>query len=151
MSEELHPVTKLLLARMQSHPEEFRDGYAGTEDYLVRPMSSEYRWAGVLDEINRCASDEDKQAIGVGLRGIRMAQAHEWVMDELLNGPARREEEKQRKEVQEKMYQTTQASLYAQASTPITSLFGSSDPYGQQDYSSQRSTLGGIWKKGLGF
>lgn len=75
----LHGVVELLLARMESHPEEFERGTS--------------RWNWMLEGVLAHCSEEERAALHVGLRPIRLQQLHEDVMDELLNGPDRRANE----------------------------------------------------------
>lgn len=79
MADKLHDVVKLLLARMESHPEEFERGSS--------------RWGWMLEGVLTNCSEEERAAIHAGLRPIRLQQLHEDVMDELLSGPERRAEE----------------------------------------------------------
>lgn len=98
----LHPVTELLLARMESHPEEFRDEYLMSQ---VKPSFKEGRWEPAIRSVQQWGAPEDTEALSAKLRGIYMDQAHEWVMDELLNG-----EERRRKEQSEREYYEQQAA-----------------------------------------
>jgi hypothetical protein len=77
MSEGLHPVVDLMLARMKSNPEEFADRYGG-------------RWSDTLMQITDCGSDAEIEAIREGTRSIILDKAHAQAMDELLNGEERR-------------------------------------------------------------
>lgn len=78
---EPHEVVKLLVARMESNPEEFDD--------------DEGRWAQWLDELLPFVTDEER----VMLRKPMMQTIHEEVMDELCNGEERRRKaEENRKE-----------------------------------------------------
>ena len=77
MSEELHPVVDLMLARMKSNPEEFAERYGG-------------RWSDILTHITDCGSDAEVEAIREGTRSIILDRAHAQAMDELLNGDERR-------------------------------------------------------------
>ena len=79
MANDMHEVVTLLLARMESHPEEF-----------ARGMS---RWGRMLEGVLTHCSEEERAILNAGLRSIRLGQLHEDVMDELLNGPERRAEE----------------------------------------------------------
>lgn len=79
MADNLHDVVKLLVARMESHPEEFGRGMS--------------RWGWMLEGVMANCSEEERAAIHAGLRPIRLQQLHEDVMDELLSGPERRAEE----------------------------------------------------------
>ena len=78
MSEERHPVVELLIARMESNPEEFGWG--------------EGRWDHLLGQVEEYSSDEERRAIRAALRPIHLDKAHEWMMDELFNGDERRAE-----------------------------------------------------------
>lgn len=79
MADDLHDVVKLLLARMESHPEEFGRGSS--------------RWGWMVEGVLTNCSEEERAALHAGLRPIRLQQLHEDVMDELLSGPERRAEE----------------------------------------------------------
>ena len=80
MEDEPHEVVTLLLKRMESHPEEFRIGDGPFHD----------RWYDHVNGIHAYGSEADKAALATGLRKIRLAEIHEKVMDELLNGDERR-------------------------------------------------------------
>lgn len=88
MEDEPHEVVKLLLARMESHPEEFRLGEQPFRD----------RWYDHVNSIQIFGNEADKAAIAEGLRKIRLAETHERVMDELLNGEDRRRKEEEDRE-----------------------------------------------------
>ena len=103
MSEELHPVVKLLLARMKSHPEEFVPE-KGDERYVTRGAEAD-RWWRAMSEVQEFANEQEKKAIAAKLRELRLQQAHEWVMDELCNG-----EERRRKEEEDRKYYLQQAA-----------------------------------------
>lgn len=78
---EPHEVVKLLVARMESNPEEFND--------------VEGRWAQWLDELIPFVTEEER----LMLRKPMMQSIHEEVMDELCNGEERRRKaEENRKE-----------------------------------------------------
>lgn len=76
MTDEPHDVVKLLLTRMESHPEEFK--------------SPEDRWDRILVEVLEYANEVEVSPLNAKLRDIRLAELHEGMMDELLNGPERR-------------------------------------------------------------
>lgn len=80
MADEPHDVVKLLLARMESHPEEFR----------LKDPSYHDRWYNHMSAINTYGNEADKAALAAKIRDIRMSEIHEQVMDELLNGDERR-------------------------------------------------------------
>ena len=80
MADEPHAVVRLLLARMESHPEEFRVAEEPFHD----------RWYDHVNGVNAYGNEADKAALNAKLRDIRLGEVHEKVMDELLNGPERR-------------------------------------------------------------
>jgi hypothetical protein len=80
MTDEPHEVVKLLLARMESHPEEFRVADAPFHD----------RWYDHINGVHAYGNEADKAAIAAKLRDIRLDEIHERVMDEMLNGEDRR-------------------------------------------------------------
>lgn len=82
---ELHPVVRLLLARMESHPQEFRQ----------KRGASHARWKDHISDINTYGNETDKAAILAGIRDIRLAEIHEQVMEELLNGSKRSRKEEE--------------------------------------------------------
>lgn len=90
MADEPHDVVKLLLARMESHPEEFKFTRGGYHQ----------RWYDYINSINEYGNEADKAAINAKMRDIRLAEVHEQVMDELCNGDERR-----RKEAEEQEYE----------------------------------------------
>lgn len=81
MTDEPHDVVKLLLTRMESHPEEFK--------------SPEDRWDRILVEVLEYANEAEVSPLNAKLRDIRLAELHEDMMDELLNGPERRRMEEE--------------------------------------------------------
>jgi hypothetical protein len=87
---EPHDAVKLLLARMESHPEEFRFKEGAYHD----------RWYNHISAINSYGNEADKAAIATKTRDIRMAEVHEQIMEELCNG-----EERRRKEAEEQDYE----------------------------------------------
>jgi hypothetical protein len=78
MSEGLHPVVDLMLARMESHPEEFSELFNGG------------RWYTIIMQILDWSSEKENEAIREKLRDIILDKAHADAMDELLNGEERR-------------------------------------------------------------
>ena len=82
---EMHEVVTLLLARMESNPEEFHKDHS-------EPLGSldGRRWQRVIETIVMYGAEEEKQAIKHAMRKIQLAKAHEDMMDELFNGPERR-------------------------------------------------------------
>jgi hypothetical protein len=94
MTNEVHPVVELLIARMESHPEEFKDDYLMSE---LSPANGSGRWLPATQAIQDHGSKRDVEALNAALSKIYMQRIHEWTMDELLNGEDRRREEEERK------------------------------------------------------
>lgn len=102
MADEPHDAVKLLLARMESHPEEFRFKEGAYHD----------RWYNHITAVNSYGSDADKAALAAKARDIRMAEVHEQIMEELCNGP-----ENRRKEEEEVEYERNLANSLQQMAT----------------------------------
>ena len=109
MADDIHPVVELLIARMESHPEEFKDDYLMSE---VRPTVGSGRWLHATQAIQDHGSKRDVEALNAALSKIYMQYIHDWVMDELFNGEDRRREEEERKK---QLWQQQQQQLYQQA------------------------------------
>lgn len=134
MDNEIHDVVKLLVARMKSHPEEFRDAYLNSQ---LTPVNhyGDGRWEPALRAAYKHANDAEVEALDAGLRPIRLSETHEWVLDELCNGEERRRKEAEEAEASRQVYakhvamsaQLSQAQLYNQyTNTGIpTGLLGS--------------------------
>jgi hypothetical protein len=90
MEDEPHEVVKLLVARMESHPEEFSSDKERFSD----------RWERYISDIEAFGNEADKAALNAKLRDIWMDKIHEKVMDELLNG-----EDRRRKEAEDREYE----------------------------------------------
>lgn len=76
---EIHPVVALLLARAESHPEEFSgvyDGYGSEGPHT--------RWDRWLRQLQDHMTPEEKASLDGAVREIRMMQIHHEVMQELL-------------------------------------------------------------------
>lgn len=100
MADNIHEVVKLLVARMESHPEEFDPNRGG-------------RWAEWLEQLIPLVTEEER----VILRGPMMQGIHEEVLDELLNGEERRAQAQRERDLamQQMMGARHPKSLYAQA------------------------------------
>ena len=90
MADEPHAVVRLLLARMESHPEEFSNDNG--------------RWAQWLDELIPFVTEEER----LMLRKPMMQSIHEEVMDELCNGEERRRKHKEDTEYERHLAQAMQ-------------------------------------------
>ena len=69
---DLHPAVQLMLARMDTHPEEFR------------PRG--YRWEPLVAAMLSTSSPEETLALTTKLNRFRMDALHEQLMAELLDG-----------------------------------------------------------------
>ena len=98
MEGEPHDAVKLLLARMESHPEEFR----------LKDPSYHDRWYNHMSAINSYGSEADIAALKAKVRDIRMAEVHEQIMDEMLNGDERRRDEEKENEYERHLKQSLQ-------------------------------------------
>ena len=70
----MHPAIELLLARMDSNPEEF-DGATTTFS----------RWASILNQLLEHASKEENIALTNKIRMIRLDAIHKSIMKELCD------------------------------------------------------------------
>ena len=100
--EGIHSVVELMLARMDSHPEEFAPGG---------------RWVEVMECLED-ASPPERSLIKAGYRKIILARAHELAMNELCNG----EERRKKQEEAERQAQQEQLKRYAAAQVGASSL-----------------------------
>lgn len=73
MPEDFHPAVQLMLARMETHPEEFR------------PRG--FRWEALVASMIAAATPEEGMALTRKLNSFRMDSLHEQIMSELLEGP----------------------------------------------------------------
>ncbi len=127
MTDEVHPLVELLVARAKSHPEEFNEER--------NPLTPTDRWWRALDTVSRSGTDADKAVIASTVGRIAMDKAHEWALDELLNGDERREIERREREEMEKRY-AAQAVAMSQR-PPALSQFA------QAQQSAYQNALGG--------
>ena len=95
MADEPHAVVRLLVKRMESHPEEFK---SRSEPYYER-------WATHMEALREYGSEADNAEITAKLRDIRLAEIHEHVMDELVNGPERRRKQEEEREYERQVMQ----------------------------------------------
>lgn len=71
----VHPAVELILARMESHPEEFTStGY------------NAHSWKGFIDNLRQFATPKEKRLLKAAERKIGMDDAHKKIMKKLLNG-----------------------------------------------------------------
>lgn len=113
MEDEPHDAVKLLIARMESHPEEFCSDKERFSD----------RWERYISDIEAFGNEADKAALNAKLRDIWMVKIHEKVMDELLNGEDRRRKEEEEREY-ERQTMVRQAALVQQQKAYVGQLQG---------------------------
>ena len=116
MSEEVHPLVTLLTERMKTHPEEFDPVF----DEAVASSDIRYRWARALEEIKHHGSVADRAAITVATRDVRLDKAHQWALDELMNGDDRRATEKRDREAYKAQMHANQRNIYAQQAMSLS-------------------------------
>jgi hypothetical protein len=127
---EPHAVVRLLVKRMESHPEEFSNDNG--------------RWAQWLDELMPFVTEKER----LMLRKPMMQSIHEDVMDELLNGPERRREaEENRNEYERHLAQAVQHTKMQAIQQYGGGGGGASLPVGTSPY--QNATAQGIVGKSL--
>ena len=120
MESEHHPLVNMLLTRIKSHPEEFVYTGLGQAKLAIRtPM----RWDYAIRIIKEHGTNKDNEAIHRAIKLAAMNAAHEWAMDELMNGPERRSQEKQLTEARmlEAQKALTQRATAQQVMSGITS------------------------------
>ena len=146
MEDKPHPVVELLLARMESHPEEFKR-YEG-------PYND--RWYDHVNTINAYGNEADKAALATGLREIRLGEVHEQVMDELLNGDERRRKAEEAEEQERNLLKSNlaqqQLAAHQNAMHRYKNAVGQLGQYNQLGQYSQAQSIGivgkppsGIW------
>ena len=120
---ENHPLVDLMLARMDTHPEEF-DG-------------SNNRWYMTLIDIDEYALPEQATLIKAKIAAIRLDAAHHKAMDELLNG-----EERRRQKAEVELMRSTYAQQVQQAQALQAQAMVQRDPISQrlQGYQSLRAS-----------
>ena len=155
----IHPVVKLLAARMESHPDEF--WYPETHAELRTGIGTG-RWDFALREVRIWANPEELKLLSQG----PLDALHRTALDELLNGPERRAEEERLREEERKHFAAQ--ALKAQSQVRNTGTIAPSGQYtgvtqalGQQYAQAQGQNAlaglqmqqsqpsGGGWIKGL--
>lgn len=124
---ENHPLVDLMLARMDTHPEEF-DG-------------SNNRWYTTLIDIDEYALPEQVALIKAKIAAIRLDRAHHLALDELCNG-----EERRRQKAEVELMRNTYAQQVQQAQALQVQAMVQRDPISQrlQGYQNAANTLQGV-------
>jgi hypothetical protein len=122
----IHPVVRLLVARMESHPEEFN-----LHERFDEPSDVANRWGNIIDRLKEWASGEDMAV----LRKPFMEAIHRDALDELMNGPERRAEEERIRQEEHKRWATQLAQAQQAQQAQLGGLMGnaaSSSAYNSQ-------------------
>jgi hypothetical protein len=117
---EFHDVVKLLLARMESHPEEFVEN-TGNGDIISDGKGD--RWWRVLTYVEDYGTDEEQKAIQAGMREVKLRKAHEIMMDELLNGEDRRRKFQEDQEYEASLLQQMRQQQMTMAQQQVVSKY----------------------------
>lgn len=136
MADDVHEVVKLLVKRMESHPEEFSD--ADVIDEYSRTSTND-RWWKARTMVQDFGNEADREALVAGMREIKLKAAHEWAMDELLNGPDRRRKQEEEREL-EKQRILQQARNTTQMDAQRYAMQQAAQKYGSQ-YNYQAGAL----------
>lgn len=80
MTQEMHRAVTIMLARMDSHPEEF----TGTPSRTYGREEPNTRWVSTLRELLEHTTPEETKAVKAKLRDIRMEHLHYNIIQELL-------------------------------------------------------------------
>ena len=106
MADNVHEVVKLLAARMESHPEEFRI-------YDNSTLAIGGRWETWISQIRPFMNEAEHEMLFSTAKEAFLQRVHEEVLDELLNGEERRAQEKRERdlEMQRIMAQAQQNAL----------------------------------------
>jgi ribosomal protein L17 len=89
---ELHPAVELLLARMESHPEEFV-----TNEKVYTTNSRIVKMTSLYEDILSRASEREAVLLRAAMNKIQLDLLHNDLMDELFNGEDRRKAEEKAK------------------------------------------------------
>lgn len=137
MEDDMHEVVQLLLARMESHPDEFGDSSP------KRPIDAtpHDRWWKAMSLVNEYGAEEEKAALRAQMRKIKLDSAHGWMMDELLNGDERRRQEIDRAERDRALY--TQQAYAQQGKLAHAQLLQNYNRLGIEQATGTASSIGG--------
>ena len=122
MSDELHEVVKLLVARIESHPQEFYND-------LVEVDGTEDRWWAVIRDIRTYGNKVEVEAVNAALREGKLRKAHEAMMDELCNGDERRRKQREAYEEEQKRYAAQQTAMAQAVHNNMNSVYSNAQQY----------------------
>jgi len=92
MADNVHPAVVLIVERMKSHPEEFMVGLEPPGQLgAVQP-----RWGKLLGRMDPWLTPADRAYLDQHFRALAMERIHHDILDELLNGPSRRQEQEEK-------------------------------------------------------
>lgn len=66
----MHPATELILARIESNPEEFKE-------------SVRNRWNNILIDLNASCPEEEWELVNAKIKAVRLDAVHQAIMQEL--------------------------------------------------------------------
>jgi hypothetical protein len=101
MADEVHEVVTLLLARMESNPEEFEFHASGS-------LAVTGRWETWIAQLGWHFNEAEKALIYGKARELIFQRIHGEVLDELLNGEDRRRKEREEQEYERNLSQSLQ-------------------------------------------
>jgi hypothetical protein len=110
---ELHPAVELLLARMESHPEEF-----AAKEKVYATNSRIGKMTSLYGDILNRASEKEAVLLRAAMNKIQLDVLHNDLMDELLNGEDRRAEEQKENGYEAELIRK---QLAAQVNNPLQS------------------------------
>jgi hypothetical protein len=105
---ELHPAVELLLARMESHPEEF-----ATKEKVYATNSRLSKMISLYGDILNRASEKEVALLRAAMDKIQLDLLHNDLMDELLNGEDRRKAEEKAEHERNMLIQKASMQQYA--------------------------------------
>jgi hypothetical protein len=115
MADEVHEVVTLLLARMESNPEEFEFHASGS-------LAVTGRWETWIAQLGWHFNEAEKALIYGKARELIFQRVHGEVLDELLNGEDRRRKEREEQEYERQMMR--QSTLAQQQKAYVSQLQG---------------------------
>ena len=90
MEDDIHPLVRLMAARMETHPEEFDGIVTEIPEWSTRDTVAPPRWARIMRQLEPIRNETEKALLMRKYRAWKIEQLHAIAMDELMNGPERR-------------------------------------------------------------